>query len=213
MKLICFFLVIAKFLCSEVNLIPFEELLIDIYPKFKCFNEYKHNDLSKNNTNVLIKDKELDKFFVEKSIFCNKRGQCNLDQDNCDCYKGYMTSFTSVLKFQQSDSRCNFKLSYNSIAVFLSCFLSFGSLHFYLGNYFLGMMQFGYFSSTLLLNVYCLYKISTKESSRSIIDSIARSPMCVFGCFNQILCYIWYLFDIIFVMSNLYIDYAGNETI
>jgi hypothetical protein len=94
----------------------------------------------------------------------------------------------------------------------LSLFISFGSTHFYLGNYIVGYMQLIIFFSILIFNIVAIYKLSIKHT-RPLTPMQLKQSLCmgVFITFSTFLFFMWYLFDIFMVMFAIYKDENNVE--
>lgn len=162
-------------------------------------------------------DKNIENFYNEfvKDVYisCLGNGLCNKESNKCECFKGYLTYFNSIIDYQTSLVRCNLKLKYQSTALFYATLISFGALHFYLGNVLLGICQLIFFLITLLLNVNIFYKGTIKLLEGNVNFNFYNISVIAMGCFFGFLCTCWYLLDIMFVASNTYLDNDGYNLI
>ena len=75
---------------------------------------------------------------------CSGKGICSSTKDNCECFKGYQTYFSNFDSYINNTPRCNYQSKNQNYALMLSIFLTFGSVHFYLGHNLIGFFQFFY---------------------------------------------------------------------
>jgi hypothetical protein len=143
-------------------------------------------------------------------ITCNNQGKCNDQKDDCECFEGFTTNFPSPSQFFTTTTRCNYKMKKQLYALVLSLFISFGFVHFYLGNYIIGYVQLIVFLFIFIFNVSLIVLLSTKHLKKVSQSEFKKSlSYILFISFLAFVFLFWYLFDIFMVIFNLYKD--GNS--
>jgi hypothetical protein len=146
----------------------------------------------------------------DSSKDCSNAGICTKENDNCLCFEGYKTVFESPEDYYSSKPRCNYNLKYQLYAITLSLFPSFGFLHFYLGNYIVGYFQFTFFVLIFIFNLGVITNLSLKHVKKVSNNEIRGTfTLMCFVSFLSCLCFLWYIFDILMVLFNIYKD--GNN--
>jgi hypothetical protein len=147
----------------------------------------------------------------ESIIDCSNRGVCNKDGDDCDCFNGYTTYFADKVYYIQRP-RCNYQMKNQIYALVLSMFITFGSMHFYLGNFIVGYIQIIIFFFTLVFNIAAIYRLSIKHTRPLTPIQLKQSlSMGVLIAFSTFVFFMWYLFDIFMVMFAIYKDENNVE--
>lgn len=140
-------------------------------------------------------------------IDCSNRGECNIDQTDCICFEGFITRITNYTDLYGNKPRCNYKAKKQIYALVLSLFLSFGSVHFYLGNTILGYTQLTLFTLIFIYNVLNIINLSLKHIKKTNSNEIKMSISIVITMFClSFIFFIWYIFDAIMVIFNIYTD-------
>jgi hypothetical protein len=144
-------------------------------------------------------------------VNCSNRGVCNNDGDDCICFKGYITYFEDG-QYYSLRQRCNYQQKSQIYALVLSLFISFGSMHFYLGNHLVGYIQHIIFLSILVCNIFAIYKLSMKHmrpmSPVQLKQSLSIGVVITFSTFAFLM---WYIFDIFMVIFAIYKDENNVE--
>ena len=148
----------------------------------------------------------ISKFKCENaSLDCSNHGTCSNDKCNCD--RGYQTFYKNYEDYLLNKPRCNYKSKNQLNALLFAVFLSFGSVHFYLGNNTVGILQLIVFSCIFIFNVANIIVLSVKHLKKLRREEKKRSfniilIMVIFG----VLFAFWYLFDLVMVYMNIYRD-------
>lgn len=150
-----------------------------------------------------ISDFEYSGICYQKEILGNR----NID---CQCFRGMKTEFKNLEDFYQSNNRCNFKKKKLSTALFLSLFISFGALHFYLGNFICGFLQFFTFLFNIIYSVYNLYHVSIKSLKKRRTNNYSYTDLWICFLINSF-CFAWYLIDASFLVNKIYTDSNGVD--
>jgi hypothetical protein len=144
-------------------------------------------------------------------IDCSNHGICNNDQDDCICFGGYISYFEDG-NYYTDKARCNYKQRNQIYALALSLFVTFGSMHFYLGNYIIGYIQMILFAVILTYNIIAIYYLSVKHM-RPLTPIQLKQSLCVgmFIIFSCFLFLMWYLFDTFMIIFGIYRDENNVE--
>ena len=138
---------------------------------------------------------------------CSNSGQCSTDKEECLCFEGYQTMFENLEDYFSNKPRCNYKVKKQLEAFILALFFSFGSLHFYLGNYIIGYIQLFLFLFILFFNVAMIINLSIKHLKKlSPIEYRSSLSNSLFICFFASIAFFWYIFDVFMVLFNIYKD-------
>jgi hypothetical protein len=146
-------------------------------------------EVSVDNTTTIVN--------VTQSLnpLCNKyickEGECT--DGVCVCNYGYTT-----LKHSNSYMQCDYKRKERIVAVLLEFFFPIGIGHFYVGNYFLGILK-------LSLFIVILISISTGICFSYYSKNSVLAPFFVL-CLSILLFIIWYLIDLVKFTFGLYLD-------
>lgn len=146
----------------------------------------------------------------EPIIDCSNNGICFSNNMDCDCFPGFTTIFIDLNKFYQQNPRCNYKRKSQFIALCLSLFISFGSLHFYLGNSVLGVFQLILFASIAIFNISMIVYLSIKHIGKYntlVLIQTANSLIVVY--FFNFIMFSWWILDIWLTILNIYVDSNG----
>ena len=166
------------------------------------------NFIQSENTNNDYDLEKINKFICENpEIDCNNNGICSEDKNYCICNEGYQTYFTDFSDYINNKPRCNYKSKKQLTALIFSLFLSFGSLHFYLGNKVLGYIQLIVFVFIFVFNSVFIYKLSIKHLRKLNRMEIKNSfTIILFIMLFSFIFIFWYCFDIIMIYFNIYRD-------
>ena len=138
---------------------------------------------------------------------CLGNGICSATKDNCECFKGYQTYFTDFDSYINNTPRCNYKSKKQMLALILSIFLSFGSVHFYLGHSIIGTFQFILFLFNLIFGSVIISKLSIKHLKKvNRVEAKNSFTLLVLMFLFLFIFLFWYIFDIIMVFYNIYRD-------
>lgn len=141
---------------------------------------------------------------------CSGNGICSSDGDECLCFDGYQTYFNDFDDYVKNRPRCNYKSKKQLTALLLGTFLSFGSVHFYLGNYIVGYIQLFLFLLILGFNTMVIAMLSIKHLKKLNRSQIKDSfSFCIVITLLSFVFLFWFTFDLIMVFFNLYKD--GNN--
>jgi hypothetical protein len=141
---------------------------------------------------------------------CSGKGICSSTKDNCECFKGYQTYFTDFDSYINNTPRCNYKSKNQMYALIFSIFLSFGSVHFYLGHSIIGTFQFILFLFNLIFGSVIISKLSIKHLKKVSRAEAKKSFTYIILMFLFSFIFLfWYVFDIVMVFYNIYRD--GNN--
>jgi hypothetical protein len=127
------------------------------------------------------------------------RGICNIE-NTCSCFRGYMTN-TNFAKY--GSYQCNYQKKSQMVAFLLEFILSFGSGHFYLGNYVMGISKFFFCAASMFL--FCFLPYLTAQHKTMNINKLVP----YFQCLTIILFCIWQIIDSILFGMNYYNDSNG----
>ena len=165
-----------------------------------------------NNPDLNLSSEEIIKFSkgfkCQLNSDCWDSGICSLETNTCKCYKEFITYFNNILDNHTQEDHCNYKLKKRTTALFYS-FFGFGILHFHFGNYLLGIFQLCLFSFTFLLTIYSLVYYSVEALKNSIVNSSKNLLRLTLIVFLNILIFIWWVLDILYILMNVYTDYNG----
>jgi hypothetical protein len=154
---------------------------------------------------------KIEKFNCTNSLInCSGNGKCSKTKDNCECFKGYQTYFSNFDSYINNTPRCNYKSKNQNYALMLSIFLTFGSVHFYLGHNLIGFFQLILFLFSLIFGSFVVSKLSIKHLKK-VNRSQAKNSftyIILMLLFSFVFLF-WYVFDIIMVFYNIYRD-ANN---
>ena len=143
---------------------------------------------------------------------CQNHGVCEADRKDCNCFNGYSTYFTNYTNHFDQVPRCNYKLKKQLYALVIASFLSFGMVHFYLENYLIGYLQLILFMLIFITNIFFTIRLSLKHikstSPNELRSSLIKVILVLFFSFIFLL---WYTFDIIMVILNMYRDSYNME--
>lgn len=134
---------------------------------------------------------------TQKGSYCSK----NIDNNYyCECYKEYATFPLN------SEIKCNYKRKKQIKAFLLELFVTYGSAHFYTGNY-----KYAIPKLIVFVTLYCLYVglravSKTKEENKRVNKIISISAII---CFIGML--IWQIIDLVKYGRNEYKDGNGIE--
>ena len=150
----------------------------------------------------------ISKFKCENAtIDCSNHGICSNDTLKCNCEKGYQTFYNNYEDYLLNKPRCNYKSKNQLNALLFAVFLSFGSVHFYLGNSKVGIFQLIIFSSIFVFNVSNIIILSIKHLKKLGREEVKYSfNIIVIMVILAVLCAFWYLFDLVMVYMNIYRD-------
>jgi len=173
---------------------------------FLLFLYFIQSEKEENNNNYDLN--KINKFICENpEIDCNNNGKCSDDKNFCICNEGYQTYFTDFSDYINNKPRCNYKSKKQLTALIFSLFLSFGSLHFYLGNKILGYIQLITFIFIFTFNSIFIYKLSIKHLHKLNRLEIKNSfTIILFIILFSFIFIFWYCFDIIMIYFNIYRD-------
>ena len=154
---------------------------------------------------------KIEKFNCTNSLInCSGNGKCSKTKDNCECFKGYQTYFTDFDSYINNTPRCNYKSKNQMYALIFSIFLSFGSVHFYLGHSIIGTFQLILFLFTLIFGSVIISKLSIKHLKKVSRAEAKKSFTYIILMFLFSFIFLfWYVFDIVMVFYNIYRD--GNN--
>ena len=172
---------------------------------FLLFLYFIQSEKKENNNYDLNK---INKFICENpEIDCSNNGKCSEDKNYCICNEGYQTYFIDFSDYLNNKPRCNYKSKKQLTALIFSLFLSFGSLHFYLGNKILGYIQLLLFIFIFMFNSIFIYKLSIKHLHKLNRMEIKNSfTIILFIVLFSFIFGFWYCFDIIMIYFNIYRD-------
>ncbi len=144
---------------------------------------------------------------IDSIVNCSNQGECNKYNDDCDCFEGFITHFDKIDDFYSEKSRCNYKQKKQLYAFVLGLFISFGFVHFYLGNNLAGYTQLFLFIIIFTFNIIAIYKLSLKHIKQlnALQYKQSLSIGMIIGMFSFIFL-IWYIFDIFMIIFNVYRD-------
>ena len=167
--------------------------LILIIPILKC-SDYDITKIKKFNCTDSIKH-------------CSGNGICSSTKENCECFKGYQTYFTDFDSYINNTPRCNYKSKNQMYALILSIFLTFGSVHYYLGHYIIGTFQLILFVFTIIFGCIIISKLSIKHLKKvNRVEAKNSFTLLVLMFLFLFIFLFWYIFDIIMVFYNIYRD-------
>ena len=193
-------------------------LIFNNIQKIFTISSDKYNTfLNTTNSNTSLSSSEnsdsynltiISKFKCENAtIDCSNHGICSNDTLKCICEKGYQTFYKNYEDYLLNKPRCNYKSKNQLNALLFAVFLSFGSVHFYLGNNTVGIFQLIVFSSIFIFNAANIIILSIKHLKKLRREEVKYSfnvivIMVIFGVVYAF----WYLFDLIMVYMNIYRD-------
>ncbi|MCQ2818222.1 MAG: DUF4149 domain-containing protein [archaeon] len=138
---------------------------------------------------------------------CSGHGICSKDKEECICFEGYQTYFTSIDDYMNNKPRCNYKSKQQLYALIFAFFISFGSVYFYLGRYILGSLQLIIFSIIFCTNAYLVSKLSIKHLKKLERNEIKKSfKLILILVLFMVIFIFWYIFDLFMVYFNIYKD-------
>jgi hypothetical protein len=145
-------------------------------------------------------------------IDCSNAGICTNDKEDCTCFDKFKTVFEQPEDYFSNRPRCNYNQKLQLYAIILALFISFGTMHFYLGNYVIGVIQTLLFVSILILNIALILRLSMKHI-KTVAQVEYRHTMStvVIMCLLALICFFWYLFDIFMLLFNVYKDSNNVE--
>ena len=151
---------------------------------------------------------KIEKFNCTNSLInCSGNGKCSKTKDNCECFKGYQTYFTDFDSYINNTPRCNYKSKNQMYALILSIFLTFGSVHYYLGHYIIGTFQLFLFVFTIIFGCIIISKLSIKHLKKvNRVEAKNSFTLLVLMFLFLFIFLFWYIFDIIMVFYNIYRD-------
>ena len=143
---------------------------------------------------------------------CSNHGECLEDKTDCKCFHGFSTYFLNYTEHFNQSPRCNYKMKKQLNALIIACFMSFGIVHFYLENNYIGFFQLFLFTFIFFTNSFLIIRLSLKHlknhTSNALSASILQVILIIFLSFVFIL---WYIFDIIMIVLNMYRDTSNQE--
>ena len=122
---------------------------------------------------------------------CLGNGICSATKDNCECFKGYQTYFTDFDSYINNTPRCNYKSKKQMFALILSIFLSFGSVHFYLGHSIIGTFQLILFLFTLIFGSVIISKLSIKHLKK--VNRVEAKKIFYLYNFNVVIFFYFFI--------------------
>lgn len=189
---------------------------IYIYTIFIAFGHILNQKYFINSTRVLEEEtyniSRLERFKCEDAVIqCSGQGICNNELDDCICFDGYATVF-DFDDFVANKQRCNYKLKKQIYAIAFAIFLSFGSAHFYLGNYLIGIFQMIIFVLIFSFGTFMTVRLSMKHTKSVTNTEFKRSlKSMVMICFFSLIFLFWYMFDIFMILFDAYRDSNNIE--
>jgi hypothetical protein len=168
------------------------------------FNQIFSEELFTEKYNITV----LEKFKCADPIKdCNNNGRCNDNSTDCDCFEGYTTYFEDKLIFFSNATRCNYPVKSQLYALAFGLFVSFGSVHFYLGNYIVGYVQMAIFLIVFSVNMILIVKLSFKHLKSVTMDQYKQSLKSFLIMAMLIFIFLfWYMFDLFMIIFNIYRD-------
>lgn len=171
----------------------------------------------KTNESLSLENVDISSFLLfeckDSIIDCSNNGECDIDKKDCKCFKGYSTYFNNYKDHFNQSPRCNYRNKKQLYALFFAIFFSFGVLHFYLENYFIGYLQLSIFLMIFLTNSFIIIRLSLKHLKNSnyanfLSGTLLQLLIIMFLSFVLIL---WYTIDIIMIILNKYRDNFNQE--
>ena len=151
---------------------------------------------------------KVEKFTCQNPLIdCSGYGTCSSQGDECICIDGYQTHFVNFSDYISNKPRCNYKSKKQLYALIAAMFISFGSLHFYLGNYIIGYIQLGVFLIIILCNTVLISKLSIKHLKKLNRSEIKNSfSLIIIMILLSLVFLFWFVFDLLMVFFNVYKD-------
>ena len=117
-----------------------------------------------------------DSLFICNQYTCPKgRGVCKED-NTCACLRGYST----IDSTKHGDFYCNYKKKSQVVAFLLEFIMSFGSGHFYVGNYIIGVLKMIFTAFTCLL--FCQFHSLIKITEvKRYIRKVELTCLCIWA--------------------------------
>jgi hypothetical protein len=143
---------------------------------------------------------------------CSNNGECEEDKKDCICFHGYSTFFSNHTDHFTQAPRCNYKSKRQLYALVIASFISFGMVHFYLENYLIGYFQLVIFTFIFLMNCFLIIGLSMKHLKHTTPAEMSHTLIQIITiAFFTFVFILWYIFDIIMVISNMYRDGNNQE--
>lgn len=151
---------------------------------------------------------KIEKFTCTNSLVdCSGYGECSSQGDECICIEGYQTHFTNFSDYILNKPRCNYKSKKQLYAFLTALFLTFGSVHFYLGHYLVGYIQLGVFTGIIIFNTIVISKLSIKHLKKLNRTQIKNSfSLIIIMILLSLIFLFWFVFDLLMVFFNIYKD-------
>ena len=132
---------------------------------------------------------------------CNN-GTCNNLTQACDCNKGYMNTENNGLQFP-----CAYKQRKQLDTFLLEMMLGFGAGQFYSLRYLHGALKF--IAYLLGIISICLFPYTLSKSYEMFTSKIVAFTIAFSYCFLAVGFAVWYIYDLIMIKNNRYIDGNG----